>query len=422
MQNRLVVMFAYHFPPENAVGGVRPYRFYKYLSRMGYHCRVITAADQSGRTDLDCECVPDPFLTHPRNGLGWQGERALRKLLLPGVVGVRWSRLAFRAARSFLRSNRRAEVTIFSTYPPLGAHLAAFQLARSENLPWIADFRDPMADNPGHPFLKRHQHHVYRWMEQRILKTATIVIANTDAVAEKWRRASPDRHDRIHLIWNGFDPEDRVQSLPLPERDYQVITHVGALYQGRNITTLLESIARLIAVRRLAANRVRIRLVGSVLNESVPDPEFLRRAECEGWLELIPSRIAHQEALAIAQTSDGLLLVQPHSSVQVPGKLFEYLQIGRPVLAYIPRDTPIERILQRSGVPYRCVYADSPPEERDRAVEDFFTLKGQHQPANDWFESNFDVRVQTQALEKLIRSIHEGRPQPKNAAVMQTIP
>jgi hypothetical protein len=422
MKNRLVLMFAYHFPPENAVGGARPYRFYKYLSEMGYRCRVITAADQTSRPDLDSERVPDPFVERPRKGLGWQGERALRKLLLPGVVGVRWSRLAFQAARSFLHSNPGVQVTVFSTYPPLGAHLAAFQLARSEDLPWIADFRDPMADNPGQPFLKRHQRQIYSWMERCILKTATIAIANTDAVAEKWRRASPERLDHIQLIWNGFDPEDRVKSLPLPDREYQVISHIGELYQGRSVTALLESIARLIEARRLAASRVRIQLVGSFLSESVPGPEFLRRAHAEGWLELIPKRIPHREALAIAQTSDGLLLVQPHSSVQVPGKLFEYLQIGRPVLAYIVRDSPIERILQHSGVPYCCVYADSAPEEMDRAVESFFALRGQYQPANAWFESNFDARVQTEALERLIRSVHGARPSTEQVTMMRAEP
>lgn len=404
MKNRIVVMFAYHFPPENAVGGARPYRFYKYLSRMGYRCHVITAADQTSRPDLDSEYVPDPFITQPRQGAGWQVERALRKFLLPGVVGIRWSHLAYRAARKFLRSNPAAQVTIFSTYPPLGTHLAALQLARSGDLPWIADFRDPMGDNPGHHFLKGYQHQFYRWMERHILRTATVVIANTDAVAEKWKNTYPN--GRIHLIWNGFDPEDRVQSLPLPKRDYQLITHVGELYQGRNITTLLKSISRLIEARRLTSQRLRIRLVGSFLSESVPEPEFLQRAKTAGWLELIPNRIPHREALAIAQTSDGLLLIQPHSTVQVPGKLFEYLQIGRPVLAYILRDTPIERILKHSGVPYYCVYADSSPEEMDRAVERFIALKAEHGQANAWFEKTFDARVQTQTLETLIRSIH----------------
>ena len=40
----VVLIFAYHFPPEPEIGAARPGRFYKYLKRMGYDCRIITAA------------------------------------------------------------------------------------------------------------------------------------------------------------------------------------------------------------------------------------------------------------------------------------------------------------------------------------------------------------------------------------------
>jgi glycosyltransferase involved in cell wall biosynthesis len=409
MKNKVVLMFAYHFPPENAVGGTRPYRFYKYLCRMGYRCHVITAADQSGRPDLDSETVSDPFVTGPRQGLGWQAERAVRRFLLPGVVGMRWSLLATCAARNFLRTIPDAQVTVFSTYPPLGTHLAGFHLARSEKLPWIADFRDPMGDNPSHPFLKHHQHQVYRWMERKVLKAADIVIANTDAVAEKWKRSYPSQSNKFQLIWNGFDPESRVPALPLPERNYQVVSHVGELYQGRSVTALLESFGRLMASGQLSPTQLRVRLVGSTLPESLPGADFLHRATAAGWLELVSKRVPHHEALAIAQTSNALLLIQPHSTVQVPGKLFEYLQIGRPVLAYILRGTPIERILRNSGVPYHCVYADSAPAEMDRALKDFFELQAPSCPANAWFEENFDASKQTENLERLIRLTQQSR-------------
>jgi glycosyltransferase involved in cell wall biosynthesis len=405
-ENRIIVMFAYHFPPENAIGGARPFRFYKYLSRNGYRCHVITAAIQPTQPNIDVEYVADPFITQPRQGVGWQLERAIRKFLLPGVAGIRWSRLACQAARTFVRSNPNAEMTVFSTYPPLGTHLAAFQLTRKNKLAWIADFRDPLGDNPTHNFLKKFQQKLSCWLERTIIKAATVVIANTDTIAEKWRNAYPDRRESIHLIWNGFDPEDRIQPLQLPVREYTLISHIGALYQGRNITSLLESVSRLIEAGRLASGRVRIQLIGSMLGESLPGIEFLERAKRKGWLELISNQIPRREALAIAQTSDGLLLVQPHSSVQVPGKLFEYLQIGRPVLAFILPDTPIERILRHSGVPYRCVYAGSSAQEMDDAVEEFFKLKTDPVPANAWFEQSFDARRQTQALETLIRSIH----------------
>jgi glycosyltransferase involved in cell wall biosynthesis len=406
MTERIVVMLAYHFPPENAIGGARPYRFYKYLSEMGYRCRVITAADQGGHPNLDTEYVPDPFVTSPRLGIGWQVERAVRKLLFPGVAGFQWSRLACQAASAFLLSQQKAEITIYSTFPPLGAHLAALLLARRERLKWIADFRDPLSINPGHLGLTKFQQKVHLWLEKIILKRADIVIVNTDALAEQWKNAYPNHRDRIHVIWNGFDPADRIEQTALPQRTYRLFSHLGALYEGRNISPLLESISRLIDSGRLMGDRLRIRLVGSISKDCIPGAEFLARAKDQGWLEIIPDQVPHHEARRMALESDGLLLVQPHTAALVPGKLFEYLRLRRPILAFILPDTPIERILKQSGVTYRCVYAGNSFQEIDNTLESFFNRKEEGSEANTWFEENFDAKKQTQALDALIRSMH----------------
>src|SRR5271167_4078260 len=145
MAERIVVMVAYHFPPENAIGADRPYRFHKYLSEMGYCCHVFTSADQGRHPNLNITNIPDPFLTSGRLHVGWQVERVVRKLLLPGAAGFQWSRLACQAARAYLSSKQNAEITIYSTYPPLGAHLAALLLIRKVAFKWIADFRDPLS-------------------------------------------------------------------------------------------------------------------------------------------------------------------------------------------------------------------------------------------------------------------------------------
>jgi glycosyltransferase involved in cell wall biosynthesis/O-antigen/teichoic acid export membrane protein len=74
----LVLIIAYHFPPDNAIGGARPHRFYKYLKRLGYECHVITAAQQETDTAADIQFVADPVRTHPGQGIAWQAERIVR--------------------------------------------------------------------------------------------------------------------------------------------------------------------------------------------------------------------------------------------------------------------------------------------------------------------------------------------------------
>lgn len=415
MTEHLVIFFAYHYPPENTIGADRPYRFAKYLTRLGYICRVFTAAEQTGRLDPNVEYVPDPYVTCPRSSFEWQMERAIRKLVLPGELGTQWSRRACQAARAFLRTRPGARVTVFSTFPPLGSHLAAWQLVRAEGMPWITDFRDPFPDWSGHSEVYEHQRRAYRWLERAIPRRADTVIVNTDGALEQWQQRFPSLRGKLQLIWNGFDAEERISSLGVPARGYKVLSHMGQLYRERNALPILKSIARLIAAGRLSPASLRVQLIGTVEPGALPDTEFLSRAQQEGWLDLRTDWIGRNEALDIQRTSDGLLLLQPQSSTQVPGKLFEYLQIGRPILAFVPPDSPSERLVKRSDVAYRCVHPGSAPNEIDGAVAGFFELPSVPVAPGAWFEEQFNAESQTRVLDSLIRLAHSKRTSPAHA-------
>ena len=53
-----LIMIAYHFPPAPEIGGMRPFRFRKYLQRMGYRCHVVTASPQP-KDAVDTTFIPD---------------------------------------------------------------------------------------------------------------------------------------------------------------------------------------------------------------------------------------------------------------------------------------------------------------------------------------------------------------------------
>jgi hypothetical protein len=95
--------------------------------------------------------------------------------------------------------------------------------------------------------------------------------------------------------------------------------------------------------------------------------------------------------------------------LQVPGKLYEYLQIGRPILAYVPPNSPVERILARSGVPYQCVYPSTSPNEFDQAILQFLQFRQPEHAPNDWFESQFNALSHAQKVSDLIQLVHRAR-------------
>jgi glycosyltransferase involved in cell wall biosynthesis len=406
MQSDLAIIFAYHFPPQNAIGAQRPFRFYKYLSRMGYRCHVISAADLTVLPEIAGTYVPDPFEETPRNGMGWQIERAVRRFLLPGVTGSQWSVLAHKAALKFLETNPEARITIFSTSPPLGPHAAAYWLARRTKLPWIADCRDPIAGNPALNHISNFTKSLYEKVERVFVGAADFTIANTDTAQECLRKKYPERADRIELIWNGFDPEERLTPLPPTSSGRKIIAHVGQLYGGRTAAPILESLRRSIDRGHLNPAHFQVLLAGLAVANSLPGPQFLETAIREGWLRIDADRVPLSDAHKIVQSANALLLIQPHSALQVPGKLFEYLQIGRPILGFVPPHSPVERILQKSGVPYTCVYPETGTEDFDRAIREFFLLDDKHAQPSDWFDEHFNVRNHAGKLAQMIEAVH----------------
>ena len=332
--------------------------------------------------------------------------------LLPGALGTHWCYQASNAAKRYLENQPDTHVTLFSTFPPVGSHLAAWQLARSTNFPWIADFRDPMANESVGESMNLFQRWVDQWFEKLLIRRADAVIANTSEALARWQEKYPHLKGKAHLIWNGFDPEDRLSPLPSSSGDCRVLSHTGELYGGRSATPILESIGRLIAAKRLPAGQIRVRLIGPMEREELPSQEFLDSARSHGWLEIVAQKIPKLDALQIARCSDGLLLLQPQSSTQVPGKLFEYLQIGRPILAFIAPNSASQQLLEQSGVPYRCVYPGTCPAKIDDIVTEFFHLPSAAVAANSWFEEQFSAEKQTRVLDAIIRTVHQRSAQP----------
>lgn len=402
MSDRWVLFLAYHFPPENVVGAARPFRFYKYLLRQGYKCHVITAAPVEQLPEISAERVADPFLERPGSGFGWHIERSVRKFLLPGSIGTQWALHAAHAGSRFFDKHRQDRVVLFSTFPPLGVHLAAWRLAAKTGVPWIADYRDPLAGNPAMARLGRHTQATFAWLDSAFVKRASAVIANTDAAQAALKSRFPASASKIHLIWNGFDPEQRLLSGPLPNGAVRVLSHLGELYEGRTVTPLLASFKRLIDSRALSAESLRVQLIGPAESSCLPESGFIKQAEQEGWLKIVSDQRPKAEAQEIARTSHGLIIVQPHSSVQVPGKLFEYLQIGRPILAFVPRNSAIERLLAPSGIQFRCLYPDESGDVFDQKLLEFLSLDPTPTSASPWFENTFNAESQTVALAELI--------------------
>jgi glycosyltransferase involved in cell wall biosynthesis len=390
------------FPPDPMSGAARIGRFCAYLPRYGFQPHVITAHHSAVRHD-------EPWVLRISVGESQGLDRIIsamaswtQRWLLPYNDSFPLACLAFRKAWHIVRTSH--PVAVFSTSPPPLLHLTALLIKLRHRLPWIADFRDPLL---GNPFRSRRWFFPFdRIIEGVTFRYADRLIANTDALAAQWRRRHPRHAHKIHIIWNGFDPAHELPAANHAERSYRVLAHIGSLYGARNPGRLLASLLRLIARNDVQPERLRVRLIGRV-DEGLVERH---RREVDALapyrsLEWDTRLVTPAEATAAAVGADYLLLLditEGNSSLQVPAKLFEYIRIGRPILAFTRTDSPVHRILQQSGILFRAIPPDAEDLEADQTLLEFLSLSPERRSPSEWFCKNFDGSEQTRVLAGLI--------------------
>lgn len=397
-----VLIFAYYYAPENASGAARPGRFVKFLPEFGYEPRVISGGDRAeGWRSSGCVTrVPDGSESMAARAAGRAG-RLLQRVLLPYEEHLPW--IPHGAETGCRMAAALPVAAIISTSPPIATHVAALRVKKRYGTRWIADFRDPMA---GNPFRRSRRSRLYDpVLERAIFRHADAVIANTATVADVWRGRYPRWRDKIHVLWNGFDPEEKLPAPRSRETGPVVLAHVGGLYAERHPGVLLSSLDRLIGSGLVNPEELRLRQVGGMERIELPmdQPPFRTFVE-RGWLECT-NHLPREEAAQAAADADFLLLLdlnRMNTGLQVPAKLFEYIRLGKPVLAFTPRASAVEYILAGSGVPYRCVYPSDAEPEVDGKVLSFLQFPRRSASPSEWFLQEFDARRQTAALCRLI--------------------
>ncbi len=365
-----VLLVTYYFPPSGGAGVQRPLKWVRYLPAAGVEPVVLTVragayphldtgmlADVPAGTEVFRTAAPDPFglygqLTGRSRGeavaarTGHVGlserpaERASRWLRANVFVPdarVGWVPFALRAARRMHRA--RPFDAVVTTGPPHSAHLVGLALKRA-GLPWLADFRDPWTQihYTGALGRTRLAARTDAALERRVLHAADRVVTVSEPLRDDLLAIAPTA--RISVVRNGFDPADFAGPPPLVRTDRFELAYVGSLYAVPE--TLLDALGRL----RERGEDVALRVVGSV-------PEGVHEAAAaRGVAVETEAAVPHAEAVDVMRRAAVLLLVvEPWSYAAgvVPGKTFEYLASGRPVLGIGPPGGEAALIVDAAG-------------------------------------------------------------------------
>lgn len=353
--DKAVLMIAFHFPPAAMSSGhLRTLGFARHLPALGWKPVLLSArALAYPRTTPVAEgVVPEGCSVHRAFALDASRHFAIGGKY-PGFLAQpdRWSSWWPAAVVAGLRLIRRHNVkAIWSTYPIMTAHCVAYTLSRLANLPWISDFRDPVSTSvePGNPISFASQH---RW-EKRVFDDAARIVLTTPGALRGYAKAYPEVQEqgRLVLIENGYE-EQAFVDLPEPAPRLGrplVLVHSGILYSdGRSPLPFFEAIARLARAGVLSPADVHIVLRASG-SEAIYAGE-IKRLGIEGFVTLAPP-VSNRQALEEQARADGLLLFQgSRFNRQIPAKVYEYLRIGRPILALVDRDGDTAEVLHQAG-------------------------------------------------------------------------
>lgn len=361
-----VLFLAYLFPPIANSGTQRPLKFAKYLSHHGWEPIVMTAAHfDVHRTDTSLlnelpasvrvirvpalnERIADTiFQVGGRtriarrigDGISWRLRSHFRK---PDLYAL-WRPAVRRAALQLFHDE--GFDAIYATGFPWSTLLAGADIAEATGRPLLADFRDPWAGEESR-FRAKEQlpHDEELAMETDVLRRATIAISTAPFMTRHLMSAHPDIDEtKFGTIYNGFDPVDLDAPAPRADGRFRIV-YTGAWKDGYSLSPLYDVVEWLRRSEPAALDGVEVLAAGFTPGEAA------RRGLSDYIREL--GVVPHREAVALMQSADLLFMINAdghRQQIGVPGKLYEYLATGRPVLALTNPDGDAGMVLKQTG-------------------------------------------------------------------------
>ncbi|MNS08548.1 hypothetical protein D3C72_400120 [compost metagenome] len=230
--------------------------------------------------------------------------------------------------------------TIVTSGPPHSLHLIGLELKEKLNVKWFADFRDPWTTIGYHKSLRLSDYAAkkHKGLEHQVLNTADTIIVTSKTTKAEFQAIT---NKPIAVITNGYDTEN-VEKQTLDSKFS--LAHIGSFLSERNPLILWESLVELISEIPDFKSNLEIKLIGAVSQEVL---ETISQFGLNPYLNNL-GYVSHTEAIAHQRKSQVLLLIEINSEDTksiIPGKLFEYMVSGRPIIAIGPKDSDFAEII-----------------------------------------------------------------------------
>lgn len=384
-----ILMITYAFPPTAYVGGFRTLKYCKYLRSHGWLPMVLTIdpknvahkdeklldqlpnyVDVYRTFDID----PAKWSTRKATTVATEGqaqtassiESASTDQRRPGRIKawlktvaktilidspdshIFWVPFAI-AKGGYVVIKHKVDV-IYCSSPPHSSHLIAFVLGKTLRKPYVLDFRDPWnvhkADGDTN-LIVRGLYKLEAATKKLIIRNAAKIISATQGERDELKNEFPELDDdRFTFITNGYDPVDFEGIAPNTKTSDKLhITHAGTIYSGVG-KEFFAALEKILDEDPHIVNALQVQLLGGKADEYNVTVNRLAAAGLVKDYGLQP----HEEALKLLLGSDVLLILRgglQFKSSHIPAKVFEYMGIGKPILA-ITSEGGLSEIVEKS--------------------------------------------------------------------------
>ena len=364
-ENKHIILISYYWPPAGGSGVQRWWFFANQLVKIGWTIDVITVQDPVGSP------VDDSFQgqTHPNIRVFplsiWEPGKRLYHSAKPKTKGgltyhiVRWVRanFFFPDARQFfikpairLVKKRLAEQStnwLITTGPPHSMHLVGYAFRKTNQLQWLADFRDPWSQffvNYELPMMSRIRNR-HKRMEQQVVSAADYVMTTSPSLTAIYKQYNPS----AVTIFNGYE-----KLLDGNFAQKFTMTYAGVLKANQHMEIVFSVLKTLSSRDQHFAKQLRLGLYGNFDKMNVP-------------LELQSQVTVHghrkkQEIDNVLPQSHILLLLgndQPESQLVIHGKLYAYMAARRPVLALVNKHGDMSELIREYKLGVVFLYTET---------------------------------------------------------------
>ena len=377
-----VGILTYYWPPAGGPGVQRWLKLSKYLAREGVELFVVTVdADKATYPLRDEGLAADvhPNIHVVRTGTnekfgaykkvvgtkkvpfsGFSGEdskvsfkeklaRFVRGNFLIPDARKGWNAHAYAAAKMLVEAH--GVRTWITTSPPHSTQLVGLKLKRDLGVHWVADFRDPWTDI--YYYHKFYPTALARWyergLERKVFATCDHLISVSPSWSALYAEKGAQPASKVVTVTNGFDLED-FAGVQYNRPEVFTLTYAGTLASQYPVQDLVEAL-------NTVEYEMRLRVIGSWDAQSKMRLEQLGDHVEVEFVEYIPKAELNAEIMA----SHLMLFLLPpveSASGHIPGKLFDYLGAGNPILGLGPVRGDASAIIEKAQAGMVFSYSD----------------------------------------------------------------